>query len=97
MTIPSFEIARLPRILFGAGRVQEAPAQVAAYGERVPIVTGRRSFRATARWEWLLGGLGERGIEWRETWVTDEPSPGLVDRAVDQQIPGSSFVRFSRA
>ena len=84
MTVPAFEIARLPAIRFGAGRVAEAPAQVAAYGERVLIVTGARSFRATPRWERLLEGLRERGIEWRETQVTDEPSPQLVDQAVDQ-------------
>jgi len=84
MTIGRFEIARLPKILFGAGRVREAPAQVAAFGERVLIVTGVRSFPATPRWERLLSGLRERGLEWRETRVSDEPSPELVDGAVDQ-------------
>ena len=35
MTIRAFDMARLPRSLFGAGRIEEVPAQAAAYGQRV--------------------------------------------------------------
>jgi alcohol dehydrogenase len=84
MSIPAFDLARLPRILFGSGRVQEVPDQAGVYGGRVLIVTGGRSFRSTARWERLLDGLRKRGIEWRETQVTTEPFPELVDEAVDR-------------
>ena len=83
MTLTAFDIARLPRILFGPGRVAEAPAQAAAWGQRVLLVTGGRSFFGTGRWERLLSGLQEQGLEWRYTQVLDEPSPELVDTAVD--------------
>ena len=35
MQIAPFSIARLPRILFGEGRIKEIPAQVAVFGKRV--------------------------------------------------------------
>ena len=82
MTIRAFDMARLPRILFGAGRIEEVPAQAAGYGQRVLIVTGGRSFCATPRWTRLLDGLRQAGVAWRQTQVTDEPSPELVDGAV---------------
>lgn len=83
MTLPAFDIARLPRILFGAGRIGEAPVQATAWGKRALLVTGSRSFYGTERWERLLAGLREQGVAWRHTQVVDEPSPELVDTAVD--------------
>ena len=46
-----FGIARLPRIVFGAGRRAEIPALIAPFGRRALIVTGARSLRG-------LAGLG---------------------------------------
>ncbi|OQW94370.1 MAG: alcohol dehydrogenase, partial [Beggiatoa sp. IS2] len=79
-----FSIARLPRILFGTGQISEIPAQVAAFGKRVLIVTGARSFRATTHWEILQQRLHERGLTWETFTVAGEPSPELVDQAVAQ-------------
>ena len=83
MSLTAFDIARLPRILFGPGRIAEVPAQAAAWGRRVLLVTGGRSFFGTGRWEQLLSGLQAQGLEWRYTQVLDEPSPQLVDTPVD--------------
>lgn len=79
-----FSIARLPRILFGTGQISEIPAQVAALGKRVLIITGARSFRATPHWETLQQRLRERGLTWETFTVAGEPSPDLVDQAVAQ-------------
>lgn len=83
MSVASFDIARLPRIVFGSGRIREAPEQVATFGGRVLIVTGARAFRETRHWAELTAALQQRGVEWRDTQVADEPSPALVDTAVD--------------
>ena len=84
MSLTAFDIARLPRILFGPGRIAEVPAQAAAWGRRVLLVTGGRSFFGTGRWEQLLSGLQAQGLEWRYTQVLEEPSPLLVDTAVQE-------------
>lgn len=92
MILPAFDFARLPRLLFGAGRVREIPAQVAAFGERVLIVTGARSFPASLAWAPMMAGLEGRGIFWRLTQVSDEPSPELVDQALETYRPWAPHV-----
>ncbi|HYH18302.1 MAG TPA: iron-containing alcohol dehydrogenase [Azospirillum sp.] len=77
-----FGIARLPRIVFGAGTVATLPAEVAALGTRALLVTGGASFRATPRWEALTRGLAEAGVSWATASVSGEPTPEQVDAAV---------------
>jgi alcohol dehydrogenase len=80
--IQPFTIARLPRIVFGAGTVETVPGEARAYGRRALIVTGARSFRASPHWQMLLDGLAERNVAWYDINVEGEPSPDAVDRAV---------------
>lgn len=78
----SFALARLPHIELGAGRLGLLPDSIARHGRHALLVTGRRSFRATDRWPWLLAELEARGVVIDELAVGGEPSPDLVDRAV---------------
>jgi alcohol dehydrogenase class IV len=80
--IATFSIARLPRIAFGDGAVSQVAKEAQALGQRALIVTGARSFRATARWQALLDDLAARNMAWFDLIVEGEPSPELVDRAV---------------
>lgn len=82
LDIGSFEIARLPRIVFGEGRLRELPGIAAAYGRRALLVTGRRALHASPHWEPLARALRAAGIAWEELQVDSEPSPQLVDEAV---------------
>jgi len=77
-----FAIARLPRIVFGAGSVDTVPAEAQALGRKALIVTGARSFRDTPRWQALLDGLAAADVAWSDVRVDGEPSPELVDEAV---------------
>ncbi len=83
-TIPAFDFARMPRIVFGAGRIAELPQHVAGFGENVLLVTGARSFRNSNHWSRLEADLAAAGIDWHEFTVAEEPSPALVDTAVAQ-------------
>ena len=80
--IGAFGVARLPRIVFGAGRITELPAIAAGFGTRVLLVTGGRSFRDGPAWAPLVAGLATAGIAWNHLPVAGEPSPELVDGAV---------------
>lgn len=82
MMIPPFSIARLPRIIFGAGSLAQVPDLLAAYGRRVLLVTGARSFVASSHWESLRKQLETRNVAWVHFRVEGEPSPQLVDDAV---------------
>ena len=79
---PSFEVARLPRLVVGPGRIAEVPALVAAFGRSALLVTGARSFRESAAWTVLVASLEEAGLGWDHVAVAGEPSPELVDGAV---------------
>lgn len=77
-----FSVARLPRIDFGSGRIAGVPDLVASYGSNVLIVTGARSFVASAAWDGLTLALTQRHIRWQRVHVAGEPSPELVDATV---------------
>lgn len=79
----SFVVARLPRLLVGPGRMADLPAVVAGFGRRALLVTGARSLRAGPAWERLVAGLDAAGIAWEHVAVAGEPSPEVVDAAVE--------------
>ena len=80
--LAAFQVARLPEIRFGAGRVSELPGVLRRYGKRVLLVIGHSAFRNSAHWLKLQDGLREHGIDWKTVRVLEEPSPALVDEAV---------------
>ncbi|MGZ5027514.1 MAG: iron-containing alcohol dehydrogenase [Methylobacter sp.] len=84
MQFSSFSISRLPRISFGSGRINEVPALAASYGRTALLVTGKQSFYTTPRWQTFTQALESKGINWLHFTVSGEPSPMLVDQAVNQ-------------
>jgi len=82
ISVGSFSVSRLPRIVFGAGTFTQLPDILAGYGDRVLIVTGGESLRQSGNWLLLLDGLRSAGLVWEEMKVTGEPSPELVDKSV---------------
>ena len=71
----SFELATPARIVFGAGRVAEAPEAIAALGvRRALLVTGRSGDRAAP----LAAGLAARGVEAVPLRVEGEPTVEAV-------------------
>ncbi len=90
MLIQPFSVARLPRIEFGSGTFHRLPSLLAGFGKHVLIVTGGRSLRATPHWAWLTATLKEQGFSWKEIAVSSEPSPQMVDQAV-QELRGDGI------
>ncbi len=81
----SFELATATRILFGAGRVAEAPGAIAALGaRRVLLVTGRSGRHSAA----LEGALAARGIGALAFRVADEPTVDLARDGVARALAG---------
>jgi alcohol dehydrogenase len=60
--LPAFGLGRLPRITFGAGVFEQVPSIVARHGARAFLVTGGRSFNASARRGQLETGLTRAGV-----------------------------------
>ena len=79
-----FDIARLPRIIFGSGTMQQIPELVSQYGKQLLLVTGGQSFRASSHWESLQQKLTDKAITVNHVYVSSEPSPQFIDNTVEQ-------------
>lgn len=78
----TFNISRIPRILFGPSTVQQLPELAARYGKQALLVTGRNAIRDSLIWTELISGLETLGMTWLDVKVETEPSPHLVDETV---------------
>lgn len=77
-----FSVSRLPRIVFGSGKLKELPDIVAGHGQCALLVTGNKSLRASKNWPLITDGLRAAGVAFESMAVEGEPSPSLVDNAV---------------
>ena len=84
-----FSIARLPRIEFGCGAFSRTTELTAQFGRRALIVTGASSFPASERWHQLLLQLSTLGISYEHVTIDGEPSPEMVDDAVNEYAPAN--------
>ncbi|ACF11574.1 iron-containing alcohol dehydrogenase [Chlorobaculum parvum NCIB 8327] len=78
-----FSILPLPRIHFGAGKLSCLPSSVSAYGRTLLLVTGRSTLRRSEAASGLLEEFHRSGIEVELLEVAGEPSPELIDHAVE--------------
>ncbi len=79
MKFPSFNVAKLPQIIFGAGKITTLPDLILQFGAKILLVTGSGSFKATGKWDSLAKVLGEKKIEFAHEIVHGEPTPEFVD------------------
>ncbi len=79
MTIGNFEIARLPRVLFGSGNLQRVPELASQYGQTALLVTGTHSFIESAHYEPWAAAMRLAGLQWQTLSIAGEPSPQLAD------------------
>ncbi len=80
----SFSFARIPRIIFGAGKFDAIPKIVSDFGPTALLVTGARSYRYSGKWEKLLEVFKRNAVSYFHVCVEGEPSPGFVDKTVAQ-------------
>lgn len=83
--IAPFSLSRLPRIVFGAGRLAEVPRLAREFGHRALLVTGRHAFMASPFWAPFIDGLRQQDITWEHETISGEPSPAVIDEAVARQ------------
>jgi alcohol dehydrogenase class IV len=81
--VNSFRFARLPEIIFRNGSITELPGIIQKSGSTVLLVTGRRSFIESERGKKLLQLLKEKHTTIYHLSVPGEPTPAMIDEAVD--------------
>ncbi len=81
-----FDFERNPRLLFGAGCVEELPGIAAGLGQTVLLVTGAHSYQGGA-WDAVTAGLEREGLRSFHVTIAGEPSPECIDGAVAKHRP----------
>lgn len=84
MIINNFSIARLPRIEFGSGVFSKIAAICCLFGQKVLLVSGHRSFENTIYYSQLKKQFSDNNISWSHLKIEGEPTPQVVDEAVEQ-------------
>lgn len=78
----SFIFYRTPRIIFGAGSLNDIDRVVSTFGSTVLAVRGGSSLKASGRWDRIVDTFRRSSIELFSLSVSGEPSPDQVDDAV---------------
>ena len=84
MNLLDFSIARIPRIIFSRGAIQQLPQLCQQYGNKVLLVTGARSFESSTAYQNLKQAFSEHTIQFEKCVIPGEPSPELVDGIVKE-------------
>ncbi|RDH85026.1 MAG: alcohol dehydrogenase [endosymbiont of Galathealinum brachiosum] len=84
MNLFDFSIARLPRIIFSRGSVNQLPELCSQYGKHILLVTGARSFKSSLAYSRLLDDCKKRSLQISECSIPGEPSPQMVDDIVNE-------------
>jgi alcohol dehydrogenase len=75
----NFNLARIPPIFFGAGKLDELPDQICVFGKRVLLVTGSGSLRKSGIFDRLVDRLKYSGISHDHVSISEEPCSETID------------------
>lgn len=80
--VGSFNLARLPLIYFGCGKLELLPDLIKGYGDEIILVTGRKSFMESPYSGKLIRELKAKSVSFHNVTVSGEPSPQFIDETV---------------
>jgi alcohol dehydrogenase class IV len=80
--VKPFQFARVPKIHFKNGVISELPSIAKSYGDRLLIISGKKSFIQSAHAEKLFDDLKNEKILFHSISIAGEPSPDDIDQAV---------------
>jgi len=81
--VSSFNFARIPLIYFGPGKLNLLPVLIRRFGTRIILVSNDSSFNRTEAAGELFSALRKEGIEFPGISVPGEPTPDIIDNAVE--------------
>ena len=82
--VAPFQFAKIPTIYFGNGKIALLPEIASAYGSRLVIVTGKKSFLKSKQSEILFDNLKKNSFPWRIVSISGEPTPEIIDNAINE-------------
>ncbi|MBP1665399.1 MAG: iron-containing alcohol dehydrogenase [Bacteroidetes bacterium] len=82
--VKPFQFSRLPLIYFGTGKIRVLPSLMRRYGNVVILVTDQGSFTSSSYATDLFESFRREGIQYHHVVIHGEPSPDMVDNAVEK-------------
>ena len=82
--IPSFNFARIPHIIFGAGKLNELYNIASKFGRNILLITGKSSLKKSGKWDEIVSALENKSLNYLHYSISGEPSPALIDEATAQ-------------
>ena len=80
--ILSFNFARIPNIIFGAGRLNELYDIIPQFGKNVLFVIGETSLKKSGKWDEITSIIDKKSFNYFLLSISKEPSPLIIDEAV---------------
>jgi alcohol dehydrogenase class IV len=81
--VSDFNLYRIPRILFGNGKLSQLPQAAGAFGNTILVITGKNSFE-NSRHAADLKKILQKDFKCYYESVESEPSPLLIDKLADR-------------
>lgn len=78
-----FNFARIPKIIFGAGKLELLSENIRQFGTSIVFLTGSKSFRTSAKYDHLIKIFEKDKIRYYHTQISGEPTPEFVNGLVD--------------
>jgi len=82
MVIKDFTVTRIPFITFGPARINEIAQIARQFGRNVLLIIGGNSFKKSGKFDSIVDNLKKNSFKVFEFSVYHEPSPELVDKAI---------------
>jgi alcohol dehydrogenase len=82
--LQNFGFYRTPKIEFGSGKISNLGQIASRFGSRVILVHGSNSLHNNILWKTILESLKSAEILFSEYQISGEPSPSMIDSAVNQ-------------
>ncbi|MEX2231600.1 MAG: iron-containing alcohol dehydrogenase [Cyclobacteriaceae bacterium] len=80
--IKGFGFSQTPHLLFGTGKLSMLPLVAKAFGSKILLITGARSFLASSQGPSLLEQFRSHQMAVQQYSIDKEPSPAIIDEGV---------------
>ena len=82
--IQSFNFSRIPKLIFGPGKLKELFEIIPQFGQKALIITGSSSLKNSGKLDYITTNCQKKGIQVFHLSLNGEPSPELIDNAVEE-------------
>lgn len=79
--IPPFSFARIPHLIFGAGKLSELYNLIPKFGYNILLVIGGSSLKQSGKWDKITSNLEKKSVNFSTLSISEEPNPTLIDDA----------------